>query len=31
VGRLGGDLEIKSETAGVNRGTTVTFTIPKAS
>jgi two-component system, sensor histidine kinase and response regulator len=31
VGRLGGDLEIKSETTGRNRGTTVTFTIPKVS
>lgn len=29
VGRLGGDLEIESVTAGRNRGTTVTFTIPK--
>jgi signal transduction histidine kinase len=31
AGRLGGDLEIKSETAGRNRGTTVTFTLPKVS
>lgn len=30
VGRLGGELEIKSDTSGPNRGTTVTFTIPKA-
>jgi signal transduction histidine kinase len=31
VASLGGDLDIKSDTSGANRGTTVTFTIPKAS
>jgi hypothetical protein len=31
VGTLGGDLDIKSESGGANRGTTVTFTIPKLS
>lgn len=29
VGTLGGELDIKSESSGPNRGTTVTFTIPK--
>jgi signal transduction histidine kinase len=31
AGTLGGELDIKSESTGPNRGTTVTFTIPKAS
>jgi signal transduction histidine kinase len=31
VAALGGQLEIASEASGPNRGTTVTFTIPKAS